>query len=127
MTERRRRRMALQEGGGLALYFGARVPGELPYFGPLQKLPKEFIDIHLAFSRIPGQPKQYVQDLLRADAHEVVRMLCDENCFIYVCGLKAMEGGVLEAFSDVCRQQGLDWSEIKARLLAGHRLHIETY
>ena len=127
MTERRRRRMALQEGGGLALYFGARVPGELPYFGPLKKLPREFIDINLAFSRIPGESKKYVQDLIRSDSAKIVRLLRDDNCFVYVCGLKAMEQGVLEAFSDACRQEGLDWSDVKSRMLADHRLHIETY
>ena len=50
------------------LFFGARAAEELPYFGPLQKLPKDFIDINFAFSRVPGQPKRYVQDLIRAAA-----------------------------------------------------------
>ena len=40
MTERRRRRMGLKEGGELWLFFGARTPEELPYFGPLMKLPQ---------------------------------------------------------------------------------------
>ena len=66
MTERRRRRIAQKEGGELMLFFGARAEEELPYFGPLMKLPRDFIDINFAFSRVPGQPKQYVQDLIRA-------------------------------------------------------------
>ena len=70
MTERRRRTRATGDGD-LLLFFGARAPGELPYFGPLMKLPKDFIDINLAFSRVPGQPKQYVQDLIRARADKV--------------------------------------------------------
>lgn len=127
MTEYRRRRMNLNEGGELMLFFGARVPQELPYFGPLMKLPKEFIDINLAFSRVPNQPKQYVQDLLRVRADKVIKMLQDDDCYIYVCGLKSMEQGVLEAFHDVCRQHGLDWPSVKTELLAKHRLHIETY
>ncbi len=127
MTERRRRRMALREGGELMLFFGARAAGELPYCGPLRKLPGEFIDVNLAYSRIPGAPKRYVQDLIREQAGKVVRMLEDENCFVYVCGLKAMEQGVLEAFSDVCRGHDLDWAAIKAQMLAKNRLHIETY
>ena len=57
MTERRRRRIAHKEGGTLMLFFGARAPEELPYFGPLMKLPRDFIDINLAFSRVPGQPE----------------------------------------------------------------------
>jgi benzoyl-CoA 2,3-dioxygenase component A len=48
MTEYRRRRVARKEGGELLLFFGARAPEELPYFGPLMKLPKEFIDVNLA-------------------------------------------------------------------------------
>lgn len=127
MTERRRRRMSLNEGGELVLFFGARSPGELPYFGPLQKLPADFIDMNFAFSRMPEQPKQYVQDLIRAKGDKVFRMLQDENCFIYVCGLKGMEAGVLEAFRDICRAHGTDWETLRPDLLSQARFHVETY
>jgi benzoyl-CoA 2,3-epoxidase subunit A len=127
MTERRRRRVALQEGGELMLFFGARAPEELPYFGPLMKLPGEFIDINLAFSRVADAPKRHVQDLIRERGDKVMRLLQDANCYIYVCGLKAMEQGVLDAFRDVCREHGGDWDALRAGLLAQNRLHIETY
>ena len=67
MTEwrRRLRKSGKFEGGKLMLFFGARTKEELPYFGPLGNLPKDFIDIHFAFSRTAGQPKRYVQDLMR--------------------------------------------------------------
>jgi benzoyl-CoA 2,3-dioxygenase component A len=127
MTERRRRRIALNEKGRLLLFFGARRQDELPYFGPLMKLPKDFIDINLAFSREPGQKKTYVQDLIRARGEEVVKLLQDDDCFIYLCGLKDMESGVVEALRDVCGQHGLDWDTVKPELLEKSRLHIETY
>ena len=127
MTERRRRRRALNEGGELLLFFGARVEQELPYFGPLLKLSKDFIDINFAFSRVPGQPKVYVQDRIRERADKVAQMLRDENCYIYICGLKGMEQGVIDAFRDVCSKHGLDWDALKPGLLAKSRLHIETY
>src|SRR5438876_3009374 len=57
MTERRRRRIAENEGGQLMLFFGARSSDELPYFGPLMKLPKDVIDMKLAFSGACGQPR----------------------------------------------------------------------
>jgi benzoyl-CoA 2,3-epoxidase subunit A len=126
MTEFRRRHKDTSSGE-LMLFFGARAPEELPYFGPLMKLSKDFIDINLAFLRVPNQPKRYVQDLIRLRGGDVMRLLLDENCYIYVCGLKAMDSGLLEAFSDVCRERGTDWGSLKARLLAEHRLHIETY
>jgi len=126
MTERRRRTRATSDGN-LMLFFGARAPGELPYFGPLMKLPKDFIDINLAFSRVPGEPRQYVQDLIRTRADRVAAMLADENCYIYVCGLKGMEAGVMEAFRDVARRNGVDFDALWPKLLSDGRIHIETY
>jgi len=127
MTERRRRRITLKEGGELALFFGARVAEELPYFGPLMKLSKDFIDISLAFSRVPGQPKRYVQDVIRERADKVAAMLRDENCYIYICGLKGMEAGVNEAFADVCRTHGMDWGKVLGESKQASRYHVETY
>ena len=109
------------------LFFGARSPEELPYFGPLMKLPKTFIDISLAFSRVPGQPKQYVQDLIRARADKVIAMLRDDECYIYLCGLKGMESGVIEAFRDICRAHGEEWDALLPRLRDKARFHVETY
>jgi benzoyl-CoA 2,3-dioxygenase component A len=79
MTEwrRRLRKSGKFEGGKLMLFFGARTQQELPYFGPLQSLPKDFIDINLAFSRTPGQPKRYVQDLMRERAADLAALLKD--------------------------------------------------
>ncbi len=127
MTERRRRRIPLKEGGRLMLFFGARSAGELPYFGPLQKLPRDFIDINFAFSRVPGEPKQYVQDLIRKRSADVAALLADASCHVYICGLKGMEQGVDEAFRDACRQQGRDWDAMLPALRAQGRYHVETY
>lgn len=111
----------------MVLFFGARVPEELPYHGPLLKLPKDFIDINFAFSRVADKPKQYVQDVIRARGEKVFRMLQDDHCYIYLCGLKGMEAGVIEAFRDVCHEYGQDWDKLKPELVAKSRLHIETY
>ena len=81
----------------------------------------------MAFSRVPEQPKTYVQDRIRERADKVAKMLQDDNCYIYLCGLKGMEKGVIEAFRDVCREHSLDWDALKPQLLAKSRLHIETY
>jgi benzoyl-CoA 2,3-dioxygenase component A len=129
MTEwrRRMRQSGKFEGGKLMLFFGARTKEDLPYFGPLQNLPKDFIDINFAFSRTPDQPKRYVQDLLRARAADVGALLADPNTFIYVCGLKSMEEGVVLALRDVAQQSGLSWDTLGAALKRESRLHLETY
>jgi benzoyl-CoA 2,3-dioxygenase component A len=129
MTEWRRRLRASAkfEDGKLMLFFGARTKEELPYFGPLQSLPKDFIDTTFAFSRTPGQPKKYVQDAMSERAADLAPLLKDSNTFFYVCGLKSMEEGVVLALRDVASQAGLDWDALGASLKKEGRLHLETY
>jgi benzoyl-CoA 2,3-dioxygenase component A len=130
MTEwrRRLRKTGKFEGGKLMLFFGARTREELPYFGPLTSLPKDFIDVNLAFSRTPGQPKKYVQDLMRERAADLGPLLADANAHFYVCGLKSMEEGVLLAMRDVAAEKSLDWDgTIAPALKREGRLHLETY
>ena len=141
MTEYRRRRRARSQDqqqpsraapataatGKLMLFFGARTKEELPYFGPLTNLPKDFIDTTFAFSRAPGQPKRYVQDAIRERAADVAALLRDDETFVYVCGVKGMEDGVLQALADVAASQGLDWEPLRQRMKDQGRLHFETY
>jgi benzoyl-CoA 2,3-dioxygenase component A len=129
MTEwrRRLRTSGKFEGGKLLLFFGARSPQELPYFGPLQRLPQDFIDINFAFSRIPDQPRRYVQDVMRERAGDLAQLLQDPNAYFYACGLKAMEEGVVLALRDIAGQAGLSWDSLGADLKQQGRLHLETY
>jgi benzoyl-CoA 2,3-dioxygenase component A len=128
MTERCRRRVGKQDfDGKLMLFFGARSERELPYFGPLMNLPDSFIDVNLAFSREPGRPRQYVQDLIRERAADVFAMLEMDTTCIYVCGLKGMEEGVLQALREIGEQHRMDWDALWAKLKREGRLHLETY
>jgi benzoyl-CoA 2,3-dioxygenase component A len=129
MTEwrRRLRKTGKFEGGKLMLFFGARTQQELPYFGPLQSLPKDFIDINLAFSRTPGARRRYVQDLMHERAADLAPLLANPNAFFFVCGLKAMEEGVVLALRDIANNAGLDWDTVGASLKREGRLHLETY
>ncbi len=129
MTEwrRRLRQSGKFEGGKLLLFFGARSPEELPYYGPLQKLPKDFIDINFAFSRVPGQERRYVQDAMRARAADLAALLTDSDTYFYVCGLRSMEEGVLLALRDIALESGLAWDALAAALKSEGRLHLETY
>lgn len=113
--------------GKLSLYFGARTPEHLPYFGPLKKVPENFLKKHFAFSRQDGQPKAYVQDKIRENATEVAQLLQDPKGYIYMCGKKEMEAGVEQALSDVARGIGLEWTSIRDAMREDGRYHVETY
>ena len=125
-TERRRRAMP-NAPGQMMLFFGARRPEELPYFGPLQKVPESLLRKRFAYSRIPGEPKTYVQDRLRVNANDVGSFLASDKTYIYLCGLKDMEGGVDQALAEICRGSGLDWASMRAELRNQGRYHVETY
>lgn len=132
MTEHRRRLKEAERdsgkptGGRLMLFFGARTPEELPYFGPLTKLPPELMDTTLAFSRVPGQPRAYVQDRIRERARDVAELLRGDTA-VYLCGLKGMETGVLEALQEACTLTGLHWPAVHQRMVEEGRFHVETY
>ena len=123
----RRRRAAPGAPGKFIMFFGARTPQELPYFGPLQKVSNSLLEKHLVFSRIPGADKEYVQDRIRTEHQTVAALLASPATHIYICGLKGMEAGVEGALSDVCRKRGREWGTLKPEMRASGRYHIETY
>ncbi|MFQ5622006.1 MAG: benzoyl-CoA 2,3-epoxidase subunit BoxA [Paracoccaceae bacterium] len=125
-TMRRQRTMPTAKGS-MYLFFGARTPDSLPYFGPLNKLPETFLAKFFAFSRVEGTPKTYVQDRLRAAAGTLAPLLADHDTYIYVCGLKAMESGVEDAFEAIARGAGQNWLEIRDAMRETGRYHVETY
>ena len=128
MTEYRRRLQAQGRpvDGRLVLFFGARNPNELPYFGPLLKLSPGLIDKHFAFSRLPGEPRCYVQDKMRETAPAVAELLKSDT-YVYICGLKGMEAGVMEALHDICATAGMDWGTLHQTMVSEGRFHVETY
>ncbi len=123
----RRQREAPGNTGKMTLVFGARRPEELPYFGPLKKVPEDFMHKVFAFSRLEGEPRHYVQDMLRAQADRVARLLHSDNAHVYICGLKVMEQGVEGALRDIAGGAGLDWTALRDSMREAGRYHVETY
>jgi benzoyl-CoA 2,3-dioxygenase component A len=123
----RRRRLGGHGRGRLHLFFGARTPEELPYFGPLQKLPATLLDQELVYSRLPGRAKEYVQHRMLRRAGDLAALLRREGTHIYVCGLKGLEEGVDAAFAEIAAAHGLDWPALRTRMREQGRFHVETY
>ena len=123
----RRNRVPRYLGGPMALFYGGRTPAELPYHDELESLPAGLVDLHCAYSRVPGQPKRYVQDLLRDQSELVARLILRERCYVYLCGLTGMERGVHDALADILRAAGADWDQLQPQLVSEGRYHVEVY
>ncbi|MFK7858235.1 MAG: benzoyl-CoA 2,3-epoxidase subunit BoxA [Granulosicoccus sp.] len=125
-TMARQRTVGAREGG-MVMFFGARTQESLPYFGPLNKIPDTLLHKHLVFSRLPDQPKEYVQDRMRVEEDIVAEMLQDQNTYVYICGLKSMEQGVEEAFTNIAESIGQPWQTLRDAMREDGRYHVETY
>lgn len=113
--------------GGMTMFFGARTPESLPYFGPLKKIPEKILRQHLVFSRLPDADKEYVQDRIVSEQDEVAEMLGDERTHIYICGLRGMEEGVELAMTSIAESIGQQWTALRDVMRDEGRYHVETY
>lgn len=74
--------------GQTMLFFGCRQPAhDYIYQEELQGYQKsgDLSALHVAFSRQPGQPRTYVQDLIRAHAAAVFQLIT-HGAYVYICG-----------------------------------------
>ena len=126
-TMRRQRTGTPGPEGDMILFFGARTPDSLPYFGPLNKVPERVLKKRMAFSRVPGSPKQYVQDKLMVEAEDIAERLADPHTHVYICGLRGMEQGVEKAFVSIAESVGQPWTALRDAMREDGRYHVETY
>jgi benzoyl-CoA 2,3-dioxygenase component A len=113
--------------GGMTMFFGARTPESLPYFGPLKKIPESLLKKHLVFSRLPDQDKEYVQDRMIAEQDSIAEILQDAKTHIYICGLRGMEEGVELAMTSIAESMGQQWTALRDAMREDGRYHVETY
>ena len=116
-----------QKQGRMTLFFGARAPESLPYFGPLKKLPESLLHQHLVFSRREGADKEYVQDRMIAEQDAVAELIADPDCHVYICGRKGMEEGVERALTNIAESLGQQWTALRDAMREEGRYHVETY
>ena len=75
------------------LFFGCRTTVDVLYRDRLSMFESLGVQVHYAFSRVPGEPKVHVQDLIRREAETDWNQLLLCSGRIYVCGrLELMEG-----------------------------------
>lgn len=96
------------------LWFGARHPkADFLYQGDLAEWAADgrLTELHTAFSRT--EPRQHVQDRLRADADRV-RDLVAKGARIMVCGGRDMAQGVRQALEEILAPIGLSPNSLQA-------------
>ncbi|XP_061202258.1 nitric oxide synthase 3 isoform X2 [Neopsephotus bourkii] len=96
--------------GSMVLVFGCRSSAlDHIYRQEMQEAQEQgaLSQVLTAFSREPGTPKTYVQDVLRTQlAAEVHRVLCQSAGHMYVCGDVTMATEVLQTVQHILVQQG---------------------
>jgi cytochrome P450/NADPH-cytochrome P450 reductase len=105
LQERAAQQAAGARLGRALLFFGCRHPEQdYLYQDELQDWEaRGVVQLRTAFSRLPGQPKRYVQDELRT-AQDEVWALMESGAAVYVCGdARHMAPGVRQAFADIFR------------------------
>jgi len=101
--------------------------GERPGYNNTSLTVKRVLEDHQG-RPVRGVASNYLCDLNVGErAADLAPLLADPNAYFYVCGLKAMEVGVVLALRDVAHDSGLVWTEVAAALKAQGRLHLETY
>lgn len=119
--------------GQTLLFFGVQYRSDFLYEEELAGYAADHADtfqLHTAFSReqhnAQGQ-RLYVQHRLAEQANTVLALLQQPNTFFYVCGLKGMETGILDALAQAAEQNGLAWNTLFSQLQQQKRWHVEVY
>lgn len=120
-----------QEKGQTWLFFGAQTRKDYLYESELEEY-KENDTCHVvtAFSREEKNAeggRMYVQHRLIEHGETLFEMLKKPETYLYICGLRGMESGILEGFEEIASRQGIDWNEFFGTLKAEKRWHVEVY
>jgi cytochrome P450 / NADPH-cytochrome P450 reductase len=119
--------------GPAELFFGCRRPDQdFIYADELRTFAADDLTrLHVAFSRAEGQQKQYVQDLIKAEADHLWGLL-ERGAVVYVCGdASKMAPAVRQAFVDIyAAKAGLAPAAADAKveaLTSGHRYFTDVW
>lgn len=119
------------EKGQYWLFFGAQTQKDYLYQDELARW-SAHDSFHLvtAFSREEQNKeggRMYVQHRLQEQAETLFNLLKDPKTYIFMCGLRGMEPGVMEGLEKAAVAEGINWQEFLAGLKADHRWHVEVY
>jgi NADPH-ferrihemoprotein reductase len=125
IAERLRLKAMGRKIGEMVLFFGCRHPNEdYIYRSELEDMLKESegkLRIVTAFSRVEGQKKLYVQDKMKEEGSNVLRLL-EYDATLYICGRASMAreigktlSGMMAEKKDFSQTQASDWASTMKR------------
>lgn len=119
LQERARLRSLDRAVGRCLLFFGCREPDEdFLYRSEIEEMQsttlKDELRVVTAFSRVPGQPKTYVQDRVEEHAAEVCDLVLDQDATFYICGSAKMARDVTKRLGE-CIKTRSGWTDDELR------------
>jgi len=116
----KRRRMEL---GPCMMVWGCRSSSERLLQKEVEEAVREgaLSEVLVALSREPGQPKEYVQDVVRREKSKVAALLADQSAHVYICGESRMAIDVEAAL------EAAAGAETLKALKGERRLHEEVF
>jgi len=71
--------------------------------------------------------KMYIQTKMAEYTEELWNLMQDSNTHVYMCGLKGMEQGMEECFSEIASKNDLVWKDFAKQMKKDKRYHVEVY
>ena len=119
------------EKGQAWVFFGAQTRKDYLYAEEMTEFSQnETCHIVTAFSREEKNPqggRMYVQHRLAEHGETLFNLLKQPQTYLYICGLRGMESGIIEGLQHAAAEQGIDWNAFFEQLKAEKRWHVEVY
>jgi ferredoxin--NADP+ reductase len=120
-----------QMSGDTHLFFGMQYGADFLYREELESYRQhEGFYLHPAISReqqTAEGKRLYVQHRIAEQLEALWPLLEQPETVVYLCGLKGMETGVVDAFAQYATVHGYDWPLLFAKLQREKRWHLEVY
>lgn len=122
-----------QFGGNMWLFLGVPTASTLLYQEEFEEMKANYPDqlrLDYAISREQTDSegkKMYLQNRMKEYADELYELFQKDNCYVYMCGLAGMEGGIDDFMTARFAQDGKDWNEYRKSMKKAKRWEVETY
>lgn len=118
LHEKARLKTMGKEIGPIMLFFGARDKSEYLYRDEIEAFAtgvlKDELTVVTAFSRLPGQPKIYVQDRVLEQKERVCKLILEQDAAVFLCGSSSMAREVGLSVGE-CVKQANGWSDVELK------------